>query len=114
MNIIVRGFGKYRGKQICLQIREMILSKSFRWSQRVDINFGYSHSENPIIIFEDIEDCDTKKVCSLIVRLKKKKIILKNGSTLSSITCSGVPVRVSHWMNRRMPSNPVAELFERL
>ena len=80
----------------------------------MNVSFGYSFSERPSIEFKDIEDRDIYKVRTLISRLKDEIGILEKISTMNSVTCPAVPVKIPRDAHSRKPLNPIAEFFEML
>ena len=114
MKILVVGFGQRRGKQIAEQIREMVLRRSFRLSQRVNISFGYSFSKQPSIEFKDTEERDIYKIRSFINRLKNEFGVMQKVPMTSSITCPAVPVKIPRNAHKQKPVSLLANFFEEL
>lgn len=116
MKIIIKGLGKTYGKKIATRIQTMVLRQSFRWSQRVDVLFGYSASKSPTIRFEDIEARDTYKVMKLIELLKEEKV-LKGVPAVSQFECSVNHIRgakTSYLKGSKLSKSNhfIAEFFE--
>ena len=114
MNIVIKGLGERRGKRVGKQIKDLVLRRSFRWSQRVHVSVGYSVTTQPSIEFKDIEQRDFHKVAKLIERLKEEFRILQVTDSKSSLTCPAIPAKIPHSRKKGEFIHRLVEFYEEI